>query len=129
MDLEKLIWPGAASLGGTDLTKGYHLNMPVSADWSSCSEHCVEDSEPASEWQSISSGDQACGGQHVAPMPGTSWPGWVGLQERQGQTVGVGLYFSSVVPLLKLLQEEDLPRMLEIKEPTRGAGGGSELGK
>ena len=48
MDLEKLIWPGAASLGGTEITKGSHLNMPVSADWSSCSEHCVEDSEPAS---------------------------------------------------------------------------------
>lgn len=80
-------------------------------------------------WQSISSGDQACGGQHVAHMPGTSWPGWVGLQGLQRQTVGVGFYFSSVVPLLKLLQEEDLPRTLEIKEPTKGTGGGSELGK
>lgn len=44
----------------------------------------------------------------------------MGLRAQQGQTVGVGFYFSSVVPPLKLLQEEDLPDMVEIKEPARG---------
>lgn len=70
----------------------------------------------------ISNGDQACGAHHGSTDARhfLAWLGGAAGGAEQGQTVGVGFYFSSVVLPLKLLQEEDLPDMLDIKEPARG---------
>ena len=72
-------------------------------------------------WQLISNGDQACGAHHGS-TDARHFLAWLGgaAGGQQRQRVGVGFYFSSVVLPLKLLQEEDLPDMVGIKEPAKG---------